>query len=226
MTQDELAKLSFAELRDRLKARTDEFDKTNDIDLPEALGYLTTLPENAHTPDSVDALIQLARIFFFAAQPVEALQAASVASRLASALDQGLLLCNAKGVEGLALSDLGRFTEATVAHAESLRLARLIGNIELEGWAIKRVGDLWAAMGQLDVAIVYLSRSRELGNRTRATGSRACFAQQPCELRNSPERSRSRVAAHYYRFQPKCPQRDSTRSGGRTLTTPSGICTF
>ena len=89
MKQVELAKLSFAELRDRLKAGSDEFDKTDDIDLPEALGYLTTLPENAHTPESVDALIQLARIFFFAAQPVEALQAASVASRLASALDQG-----------------------------------------------------------------------------------------------------------------------------------------
>lgn len=162
MNQVELAKLSFAELRDRLKARTDEFDQTNDIGLPEALGYFTTLPESAHTPDSVDALIQLARIFFFAAQPVEGLQAASVASRLASALDQGLLLCNAKGVEGLALSDLGRFTEATVAHAESLRLARLIGNIELEGWAIKRVGDLWGAMAQFDVAITYLSRSREL----------------------------------------------------------------
>ena len=42
-----------------------------------------------------------------------------------------------------------------------MRLARLIGNIELEGWAIKRVGDLWAAMGQLDAAIVYLSRSRQ-----------------------------------------------------------------
>jgi len=158
MTHGELAKLSFAQLRDRLKARTDELDHNDDIDLAEALRYLTTLPDHAHTPDSVDALIQLARNFFFAAQPVEGLQAASVASRLAALADENLLLCEAKGLEGLCLSDLGRFTEATVAHAESWRLARMLGNVELEGWAIKRVGDLWAAMAQFDMALTYLNR--------------------------------------------------------------------
>jgi putative two-component system response regulator len=162
MTQTALARLSFADLRDRLKARADELDHIDDIDLTEALRYLTTLPDHAHTPDSIDALIQLARIFFFAAQPVEALQAASVASRLATVSDQKLPLCEALGVEGLALSDLGRFTEATVAHAESWRLARMLGNIELEGWAIKRVGDLWGAMAQFDLAMIYLGRSRDL----------------------------------------------------------------
>lgn len=160
--QDELAGVSFADLRDRLKARTDELEHTDEIDLMEALRYLVTLADDAHTPDSVDALIQLARNFFFAGQPEEALQAASVASRLASLLDQRLSLCEARGVEGLALSDLGRFTEATVVHAESWRLARGLGNIELEGWAIKRVGDLWGAMAQCDVAMIYLDRSRQL----------------------------------------------------------------
>ncbi len=65
-------------------------------------------------------------------------------------------------MEGLALCDLGRFSEATVAHAESWRLARMLGNVELEGWTIKRVGDLWAAMAQFDVAMTYLNRAREL----------------------------------------------------------------
>ncbi len=162
MTQDELASLSLAGLRDRLKARADELDNTDDIDLVEVLRYLTTLPDHAHTSDSIDALIRLARNFFFAAQPVEALQAASLASRLASALEQELLLCQARGVEGLAFSDLGRFTESTMAHAESWRLARTLGDIEREILAIKRVGDLWAAMAQFDVAMTYLRRSREL----------------------------------------------------------------
>ncbi len=162
MKARDLANMPFAELRDRLKARTDELDHTDAIDLTEALRYLTTLSDGAHTAESVDALIQLARNFFFAAQPAEAIQAASIAARLASLLNQRLSLCDARGVEGLALSDLGRFTEATVAHAESWRLARLIGSIEREGWAIKRVGDLWAAMGQFDAAMIYLSRSRQL----------------------------------------------------------------
>ena len=162
MTQTAVVSLPFADLRDRLKARTEELDHADNIDLTEALRYLTTLPDAEHTPDSVDALIQLGRNLFFAAQPVEALQAVSLASRLATRLDQQLLLCEARGVEGLALSDLGRFTEAAVAHAESWSLARMLGNIEREGWAIKRVGDLWEAMAQVDAAMTYLSRSRDL----------------------------------------------------------------
>ncbi len=38
----------------------------------------------------------------------------------------------------------------------------MLGNIELEGWAIKRVGDLWAAMAQFDVALSYLNRACQL----------------------------------------------------------------
>ena len=92
---------------------------------------------------------------------MEALQAASL-HRAGRFVGPNLLLCDARGLEGLALSDLGRFTEATVAHAESWRLARTLGDFEREGWAIKRVGDLWEAMAQFDAAITYLSRSREL----------------------------------------------------------------
>ncbi len=38
----------------------------------------------------------------------------------------------------------------------------MLGNVELEGWAIKRVGDLWEAMAQFDVAMSYLNRACEL----------------------------------------------------------------
>lgn len=165
MTRSEFSKLPFAQLRDRLKAHTEELGQGERLDFTAAFRYLRTLPDGAHTPDSVDALVQLARVFFFSAQPEKALQAASVASRLASILNQKLSVCEARGLEGLALSDLGRFTDATIAHAESWRLARVLGNIELEGWAIKRVGDLWGAMAQFDAAMVYLGRARELAAR-------------------------------------------------------------
>ena len=162
MTRIVLASLSFAELRDRLRARAEELHRTHDIDLIEAQRYLMTLATKEHTADSVDALIQLAKNFFLDTQPVEALTALSVASQLATDLGQDLLLYRARANEGLALSDLGRFSEATVAHAESWSIARTLGNIELEAWVIKRVGDLWEAMAQFDAAITYLSRSREL----------------------------------------------------------------
>lgn len=162
MTQAALASSSFGVLRDRLKARGDELDHTDDIDLTEALHYFVALPNHAHTPESVDALIELANNFFFAAQPAETLQAASLASRLAIALEQTLLLWQARGMEGIALSDLGRFTEAAVVYGECWELARTLGNTELEIWAIKRVAGLWDSMAQFDVAISYLERAREL----------------------------------------------------------------
>ena len=42
MTQDELASLPFAELRDRLQARAEALGNTEDIDLVEVMRYLTT----------------------------------------------------------------------------------------------------------------------------------------------------------------------------------------
>lgn len=162
MTQDELVTLSFTEMRDRLKARAEQLSCNDDIDLMGALRHLTALPDLAHTPASVEALTWLARNFFFAARPEESVQAASLASRLAISLKQELLLCEARGMEGLALTDLGKFTESTVAHAESWRLARALGEIEREISTIKRVGGLWSAMAQFDVAITYFMRSREL----------------------------------------------------------------
>lgn len=162
MTNAVPASYSFGVLRDRLQTRADELDHADDIDLTEALRYLITLPDCAHTPDSIDALIHLANNFFLAARPLEALQAASRASRLAPAFKQTSLLWRARGMEGVALSDLGRFTEATVAHAECWELARTLGNIELEIWAIKRVAGIWDSMAQFDAAISYLERTCEM----------------------------------------------------------------
>ena len=162
MTQSADASLSFAALRDLLKTQVEKAGRGEAIDLTETLRCLTKLPEDAHTRESIDALIHLGRNLFYAAEPAEGLRAAFVASRLAALAHEDLLLCEAKGLEGLCLSDLGRFTEATVAHAESWRLSRMLGNIELEGWATKRAGDLWAAMAQFEVAMTYLNRAREL----------------------------------------------------------------
>ena len=52
MTRTTLGKFSFADLRDHLKARRDELDHIEDIDLTEALRYLTTLPDQ-HTRRTV-----------------------------------------------------------------------------------------------------------------------------------------------------------------------------
>lgn len=165
MTQAALVDLSFVNLRDQLKARADsldDHDADDNHDLVQTLLRLSSLPEDKHTPDSVDALIQLARNFFYQAQPREAIDAAAVAARLARVLDHKSLLCEARGLEGAALSDVGRFTEATVAHSESWLLTRELGMIEREIFAMGRVGILYSAMAQWDIAMGYFSRAREL----------------------------------------------------------------
>ncbi len=62
----ELEKLSFAELRDHLKARADQVGYVDDIDLTEALRHLTSLPDQKHTEESGHALIELGRNYFMA----------------------------------------------------------------------------------------------------------------------------------------------------------------
>ncbi len=163
MTQAELASLSFAELRDRLKARAfSEGDTEEDVDISEALRYLGALPVDEHTADSVDALVQLARNFHYAARSAEFLQAASLAARFATALGDKLQLCVARLMQGGALSDLGRFAEATVAQAEAWSLARDLGDKQRETHAILNFGTLCGSMGQSNVAVRYAERALEL----------------------------------------------------------------
>jgi putative two-component system response regulator len=162
MTQDELASLSFAELRDRLQARAETLGHTEDIDLMEVMRYLTTLEDHAHTPDSVDALFHLSRNFFLASLPAQTNQAASLASQLAIALEQKQLLCKARGMEAMSLCDLGKFAESAAAFADVWMLARTLGDTQREVLAILNVGGLYIAMAQWDVAIAYFRRSCEL----------------------------------------------------------------
>lgn len=162
MTQDELASLSFAELRDRLQARAETLRSTEVIHLMEVMRYLTTLEDRAHTPDSVDALFHLSRNFFLASRPVQTNQAASLASKLAIALEQKQLLCKARGMEAMSLCNLGRFAESAAAFADVWMLARTLGDVPREVLAIKNVGGLYLAMAQWDVAIAYFRRACEL----------------------------------------------------------------
>jgi tetratricopeptide (TPR) repeat protein len=162
MTQDELARLSFAELRDRLQARAETLGSTEVIDLVEVMRYLTTLADDAHTPDSVDALFHLSRNFFLAAQPAQTNQVASLASQLAIALEQKQLLCKARGMEAMSLCDLGKVAESAAAFADVWMLAHTLGDTQREVLAIRNVGGLYIAMAQWDVAIAYFRRSREL----------------------------------------------------------------
>ena len=158
----ELASLSFAELRDRLKAQIDEVGRVGDIDWPEALRYLTSLPDNQHTEDSGNALIELGRNYFFSGQPEEALLAGTVAARIALALKNQLLLCRARSMQGVTLRDLGRFSEAAVALAETWMLARAIGDVEREVMAIRNVGGVYVGMAQWEVAAAYNERARAI----------------------------------------------------------------
>lgn len=157
-----LASLPFEELLERVKARENHPDKSEDIDIDGTMRYLVALPISAHTADSVDVLVRLGRIFYLSAQPAEALHAASHAARVAVAVEDKLLLCRARRMEGLALIDLGRFAEATVAQVESWSLARGLGDRKREILAISGFGGICVGMGQWNVAIRYFERAREL----------------------------------------------------------------
>ena len=158
----ELADLSFAELRDRLKARIDQVGYVDDIDWSEALHYLTSLPDDQHTEDSGNALIELGRNFFFSGQQEEALLAGTVAARIATALEHRLLLCRARSMQGVTLRDLGRFNESIVALAETWMLARSLGDAERAVMTIRNIGGLFIAMAQWEVASAYYQAARAI----------------------------------------------------------------
>ncbi len=163
MTQAGLGSLSFAELRDRLKARAFSPDDTEeDVDLSEALRYLAAVSVDEHTADSVDALLHLARSLHYEARSAEFLQAASLAARSATVIGDKSQLCVARLMQGGALGELGRFAEATVAQAEAWSLARDVGDKQREIHAILNFGTLCASMGQSSVAVRYAERALEL----------------------------------------------------------------
>lgn len=162
MKVDDLADFSFAELRDRLKARAEQSDDAGDIDIDDALRYLTTLASDSHTAESIEALLHLAGNFRYASQPAKSLAAASHAAPLAAALGLKVQLCGAYAFTGAALGDLGRFAEATTAQAAGWALTRELGDSKREIWAIGSFATLCVGMGQPEVAVRYFERAREL----------------------------------------------------------------
>ena len=162
MTQDELRNVSLAELCKRLEAGWQQPDNADHIDLDAALRYLTSPLEDTQTEQTVDALLHLARNFHYAARPAECLRSASYAARLAKGLEDKSQLYRACVLEGVALSELGRFAEATVAHVEGWSLARVMDDVQREIWAIGNLGALCFGMGQWSAAIRYFEKARSM----------------------------------------------------------------
>ncbi len=167
MTPNELVSLSFAELRDQLKARidsalhgTERRDDIDDSDLENILRHLLAVPLPSCTSDTTDALIHLASNFSRVAQPASMFEAASRASQMAITLGERLSLCRARNKEGFALTQLGRVTEATVAQAEAWSLARELGAKEWEVRAIWGFSTICVTMGQWNVALRYCELMR------------------------------------------------------------------
>lgn len=164
MARSQPASLSFPELRDRLKARVNNPKNTDDLDPHEILHFLASLPVSSHTPDSVDALVQLSETFVFTEQPNEGLQSALLASQMAIAINDRLLLCCARNKEGFWLARVGRLSEAAVARAEAWSLARELGDKRLELGAVWGFSTISVARGQWRTAIHYCERMRELAD--------------------------------------------------------------
>ncbi len=179
---------SFAELRDRLKASADLPEATERVDFELAFQRLFALPSGEHTTDSIEALIELAKNFYFAAQPQTAVQAVSHAAVMAATHGERVLLCVARGIEGLLFSDLGRFGEAMTAQLEALSLARKLGDKRREILAINGIGSVCSGIGQWHLAIQYFMRSRDLaeenGNADDAIAAQCNIADCAVQLRD------------------------------------------
>ena len=65
-------------------------------------------------------------------------------------------------VEGMALTDLGRFAEAMVTNAEALSIARELQDAWREITSISALGQVCVAMAQWDVAARYYEQARDL----------------------------------------------------------------
>ena len=162
MTQGELASLSFAELRDRLKVLGDDPRNTDDLDPDEVLRYFMGLSVSSHTSDSAYALLNLTRIFGVAGKPAEMLQSALLMSRIAIAINDRVLLSRARNKQGIALVKVGRLTEATLAQAEAWSLAHELEDKDRELDAVWGFSTISVAMGQWNAAIRYCERMRAI----------------------------------------------------------------
>ena len=165
MTANILDASSYGGLRDRLLSRfLAGPDSADDIDLEKVLTHLTALPHADQTTDSIDALIQLAKNFWYAGQVAEALRAASHAAEASVNLGDKLLLCIARGICGVVLSNLGRYGEATVSLVECCSIARDLGDSRREATAINDFGQVCGGMGQYEVAASYFEQTIKIAD--------------------------------------------------------------
>ena len=179
---------SFAELRDQLKASADLPGATARVDFDLAFQRLLAVPSAEHTRDSIEALIELSKNLYFAAEPDKAVRAVSHAGLMARTHSEPSLLRVARGIEGMLLSDLGRLGEAMKVQFESLSLARELGEKRAEILAINGIGTVCSGIGQWHLAIQYFMRARDLaeenGNADNAFVARCNLADCAVQLRD------------------------------------------
>ena len=84
MTRDQLACLSHADLRDKLKARAEDRSLVDDLEPQEVLAHLMSLPINVHTADSGDGLLYLSTYSFLG--PERGALIGALAARIATAV--------------------------------------------------------------------------------------------------------------------------------------------
>lgn len=157
-----IADLSFADLRDRLKARAERGKSADDLNPNEVLRYLASLPISEHTATSADGLLHLSTVFGFGGQQEDALESARLAVRIAIASNDRLLLSRARNSEGVYLVRLGRLTDAAIARDRAWSLARELGDKRQELGAVWGFSSISVAMGQWHAAIFFCERMREL----------------------------------------------------------------
>jgi hypothetical protein len=139
MAPTDLSTLSLTDLRDRLRQQAGQITAVNTIDLDYALSFLLKLPDDRHSAETVEALVYLARNFQFAARPEEALRAVQRATTIAVALNHRPLQYATIGAEGVALGELGRFSEAFLKLGQAWAIAREVLDAEREIWVYGKV---------------------------------------------------------------------------------------
>ena len=166
MTPTDLSTLSLTDLRDRLRQQAGQITGGNTVDLSDALSYLLKLPDGRHSAESVEALVYLGRNFQFAAKPEKALRAAERATTIAVALNHRPLQYATIGAEGVALGELGRFSEAFLKLGEAWSIAREVLDAEREIWVIGNIGVVCCGMGHFQVAARYFEKARGLAEKS------------------------------------------------------------
>ena len=128
------------------------------------------------------------RILGPAGRPDEMLQAAVLAARIATAIDDQALLGRARNKQGIALVKVGRLTEATLAQAEAWSLAREAADKDRELDAVWGFSTISVAMGQWKSCNPLLRAHARTRRRAWLGSARIYRAKQPGRLCASTSR--------------------------------------